>query len=620
MIDQSKPVAELSTKKLIKYLIYANDAYRKGEPVMDDETYDQVYYAELVKRDPKHPFLKTVEPESDIGIAKIRHKTPMLSTDKAYTQEEIITFVERIIRHAEAVDIEAKTLRFRITPKLDGMAARYEDNILATRGNGLLGNDISRNLKRGLVNVGGNNTGNGEIVIDARYFADNLSDQFSHPRNFVTGLIGADTLSDQAKEALQEGAIRFVPYQTLTAKECDCEQLSTEIAVLCEKIESECEYPVDGSVIDLLNQVVCEELGSTNHHHNWQIAKKTKGETAITTVNDITWQTGRTGRITPVLNVATTNLSGADISNVTAHNAGNVKKLNVGIGAQIEIVRSGEVIPKLLAVTKIGNDAIIPEQCPACGEKAAMERDFLVCQSNECVAQIETRLQHFFRVLGNIDLFGPKTIEVLVANKTTQLKTIYALQAEEFEAMGFGPKQSTNLVSQLQRSQTEAVEDWRFLAAFGIKHLGRGDSRKLLKEHALEKIIELNSDDIVKINGFGPITAEAIPISLKTKWESIKALLTLDFNLIITDQNKQVIEDSPISGKSLVFTGAMKQPRNAMKERALSLGAKVQATVNKKTDILVIGEKVGAKKIEKAEAVGTDIMTEQAYLDLISLE
>jgi DNA ligase (NAD+) len=617
MINQSKPVAELSTEQLVEWLIFANDAYRKGEPIIDDDTYDQVYYAELVKREPEHPFLNAVEPESDLGTAKIRHKTAMLSTDKAYSQEEIITFVERMIRHADAVDIEAKDLRFRITPKLDGMAARYEDNILSTRGNGLLGNDISRNLTRGLVTVDGENTGKGEIVIEARYFADNLSDQFSHPRNFVTGLIGADTLSEQAKEALQDGVVRFVPYQTLNAKECNHEQLSTEIEALCEQIESECAYPVDGSVIDLLNQTVCEELGATNHHHNWQIAKKTKGATATTTVNGITWQTGRTGRITPVLNVKTINLSGADISNVTAHNAGNVKNLNVGLGAEIEIVRSGEVIPKLLAVVAMGKDAVIPEQCPACNAEAKMERDFLVCQGDACVAQIEARLQHFFRILGNIDLFGPKTIEVLVAEQMTQLPAIYALQVDEFEAMGFGPKQATNLVAQLKRSRTEEVEDWRFLAAFGIGHLGQGDSRKLLKEYALEKMIELSADDIVKIKGFGPITADAIPVSLKSQWKSIKALLALGFNLILTDQNEQVADDSPISGKSLVFTGTMQQPRNAMKERALSLGAKVQATVNKKTDILVIGAKVGAKKIEKAERFGTKVMKEQDYLELI---
>ncbi|MCK5895354.1 MAG: hypothetical protein KAG20_01040, partial [Cocleimonas sp.] len=300
-----KPIAELTTKQLVKWLRYANDAYRNGKPVIDDDTYDHVYYAELIKREPDHPFLQSVEPEVATSSIKIRHKTPMLSTDKAYTQEEIVTFVERMIRHAEALDIDEKALRFRITPKLDGMAARYENDILATRGNGLLGNDISRNLSRGLIALGGKNTGNGEIVIDAAYFVDNLSDQFSHPRNFVAGLIGADTLSEQAKEALQDGVIRFVPYQTLVPIECDTTQLLTEIEALCEHIELACEYPVDGSVIDLLNQAVCEELGSTNHHHNWQIAKKTKGKTATTTVHAITWKTGRTGRITPVLNVET---------------------------------------------------------------------------------------------------------------------------------------------------------------------------------------------------------------------------------------------------------------------------------------------------------------------------
>lgn len=614
MTVPKKPVTELSTEELVEWLKFANNAYRKGTPVIDDDTYDHVYYAELVKREPEHPFLHAVEPESETGKAKIRHKSPMLSTDKAYTQDEIITFVERVIRHADTVDIDAKELRFRITPKLDGMAARYEDDILATRGNGLLGNDISYNLTRGLIALGGKNTGNGEIVIEARYFLDNLQDQFSHPRNFVAGLIGADTLSEQAKEALQDAVIRFVPYQTLQSKEVGCHALSEQIEALCEQIEALCQYPVDGSVIDVINQTVRDELGSTNHHHNWQIAKKTKGKTAITTVNGITWQTGRTGRITPVLNVETINLSGADISNVTAHNAGNINNLNVGIGAKIEIVRSGEVIPKLLSVVKTGNDAIIPKQCPACDADAHMERDFLICQGSDCIAQTEARLQHFFHVLGNIDLFGPKTIEVLASQHFTQLPAIYALQADEFEAMGFGPKQASNLVAQLKRSRTEEVEDWRFLAAFGIEHLGRGDSRKLLKEYPLEKIITLDSDDIAKINGFGPITATAIPRSLKTKWDSIQALLRLNFNLIRSDQNEQIAEDNPIYGKSLVFTGAMSQPRKTMKENALNLGAKVQAAVNKKTNLLIIGKKVGAKKIEKAEALGTEVITEKTYL------
>jgi DNA ligase (NAD+) len=611
-----KPAAELSTEELVNFLIEANAAYRSGQPLIDDATYDQVYRAELAKRDPDNEFLHSVEPELETtGSKKVRHINPMLSTDKAYTQEEIDAFVSRVIKFAEKIGVEESALKFRITPKLDGMAANYSDGILATRGNGQLGNDISRNLERGLVTIGGVDTGVGEIVISQAYFNENLNDQFSHPRNFVTGLIGADNLSKEATEAMQDKVIRFVPYSQLNHELCDTESLRLNVEILCAKIESECEYPVDGSVIDVMNPEIREAMGSTNHHHNWQIAKKLKGETATTTVEGITWQTGRTGRITPVLNVKTINLSGADISNVTGHNAGNIKNLNVGIGAEIEIVRSGEVIPKLLAVVKEGDEANIPESCHTCLAPAEMERDFLVCQNPECGAKVEARLLHFFSVLGNVDLFGPRTIAVLVENNIKDLPEIYKQQAADFETMGFGAKQASNLVEQLIRSRTEAVEDWRFLAAFGISHLGRGDSRKLLRVHSLTDLKDLTSEQLIDIPGFGEITAESIPLSLTATWPVIDAMLALDFNLL-SDEPVEAIE-SPVSGKHIVFTGSMEMPRGEMQENARKLGAIVQTSVNKKTNILVIGEKVGAKKIEKAESLGTEVIKVDDYLQLI---
>ncbi len=616
MSQAIKPAAELSTEELVNFLMEANAAYRSGQPLIDDATYDQVYRAELEKRDPEHEFLNSVEPEIEaLGTKKVRHLNPMLSTDKAYTQEEMDAFVNRVIKFAEKEGIDESALQFRITPKLDGMAANYSDDILATRGNGQLGNDISRNLERGLVTLGGANTGVGEIVISQAYFNENLNDQFSHPRNFVTGLIGADNLSKEAIEAMQDKVIRFVPYSQLNHVLCDTNSLRQNVEILCAQIEAECEYPVDGSVIDVINPEVRAAMGSTNHHHNWQIAKKLKGETATTTVEGITWQTGRTGRMTPVLNVKTINLSGADISNVTGHNAGHIRNLNVGIGAEIEIVRSGEVIPKLLAVVKEGADANIPEHCHTCEAPAEMERDFLVCQNPDCGAKIEARLLHFFSVLGNVDLFGPRTISVLVENNIKSLPEIYQQNAADFEAMGFGAKQASNLVEQLVRSRTEVVEDWRFLAAFGISHLGRGDSRKLLRVHALADLKDLTSEQLIDIPGFGEITAESIPLSLQTTWPVIEAMLALEFNLM-SDEPVEAIE-SPISGKHIVFTGSMEMPRGEMQENARKLGAVVQTSVNKKTNILVIGEKVGAKKIEKAESLGTEVIKVDDYLNLI---
>lgn len=620
-MNQIKPATEMTTDELVVFLTQANEAYRSGKPLITDATYDQIYLHELQTRDADHPYLNAVEPEADVAGAtskKVRHTTPMLSTDKAYTQEEITAFVTRVLKFAERLGIEESDLQFRITPKLDGMAANYSNNVLATRGNGQLGNDITRNLARGLVTVGGENTGIGEIVISSAYFNENLSDQFSHPRNFVTGLIGADTLSKEAVEAMQDKVVRFVPYSQLNLELCDTEALRSNVEALCANVENECEYPVDGSVIDVTNPELREAMGSTNHHHNWQIAKKLKGETATTSVEGITWQTGRTGRITPVLNVKTINLSGADISNVTGHNAGNIKNLNVGIGAEIEIVRSGEVIPKLLGVISEGEDAVIPETCPACEALAEMERDFLVCQGDECAAQIEARLLHFFSVLGNVDLFGPRTIAILVENNIRELPVIYQQQAADFEAMGFGAKQATNLVEQLERSRSEAVEDWRFLAAFGINHLGRGDSRKLLRVHKLEALHALTGEQLIDISGFGEITAESIPLSLKQRWPVIESMLKLGFNLLSDEPIKAI--ESPISGKHIVFTGSMQMPRPEMQENARKLGANVQSSVNKKTEILVIGDKVGAKKIEKAEALGTQVLTEVDYLALIAGE
>lgn len=614
MSSNIKPVSELNTHELVSLLEELNVAYRSGSPLVTDDTYDHVYLAELVKREPSHPFLNAVETESNLGAGKVRHTVPMLSTEKAYSQEEVNAFIKRVIKKASEIALPENEIVFRITPKLDGMAGKFENNVLATRGNGLLGNDITHNLKRGVISIGGDNSGVGEIVVPNAYFDDNLADHFSHPRNFITGLIGSDTLNDIAKEALQDKAVHFVSYQTLDFVECNVESLSQDIESLCDKLEANCPYPLDGSVIDVMNIELREALGATSHHNNWQLAKKRKGETATAKVEGITWQTGRTGRITPVINIQTTNLSGANISNITAHHAGNIINLNVGVGAMVEFVRSGEVIPKLLGVVKHGEAATTPSQCPSCSADTTYENDFLICTGNACIAQVESQLLHFFTVLGNIDLFGPSTIRTLVDNDVTSLEAIYALKTEDFANMGFGDKQAKNLEAQLLRSRTEEVEDWRFLASFGIHHLGRGDSRKLLKVHTLFELPKLTSDDLLAIPGFGEITSNDIPKGIVKRWDSIRSLLELGFNL---RSDEPVNTETQISGKHIVFTGKMSGSRDDMKSQAIALGATVQSSVNKKTEMLVIGEKVGASKINKAESLGTQVITEADYLAML---
>jgi DNA ligase (NAD+) len=604
----------MSTDDLVNTLQAANLAYRKGAPIMDDPTYDQVYLAELKKREPQHPYLAAVEPEPDLPTGKIRHKQPMKSTDKAYTSDEIEAFVRRVERAALKIGMDTNTIFYEINAKLDGMAAHIDGKELASRGNGLVGHDISDALTRGVAIKGHTPNGAGEIVVDKEYYNKNLAQHFTHPRNFVAGLVGSDTLSTHAQQALKDGAIHLVLFYSLPSVLCRGDQLVADVDTLCKEVFSACDYHTDGAVISVSNKDLRAELGSTSHHHCWQIAKKTKGDTAIATVEGVTWQVGRSGRITPVINIEPTDLSGATIRNVTAHHAGYIHANNIGLGAKLEIVRSGEVIPSILNIIEEGHPHQIPGQCPSCNSALSMQGDFLVCTYDACKGQRMAQLLHFFNIIGNVNLFGPKTIETLYAEGYTDLLRLYSLTHDEFLVAGYSTLQADNLIAELRRSLSEPLENWRLLAAIGIHKLGRGDSRKLLRHHAIDSLDTLKPAQLKAIPGFGEITSESIPRDLKAAWPLIKGLLDLGFNL-----TSDVVPsaDSPIAGKHLVFTGAMEQSRDDMKEQARQLGGVVQSSVNKKTNFLVIGERVGAKKIQAAEANGTTVITEADYTQLI---
>lgn len=609
-------VKNLSTEELVAFLTEANIAYRNGNPIIDDATYDHVYLSELSSRVPDHPFLKNVEPEGNFGTGKIKHDKPLLSTDKAYTVDEIKSFVKRIETAAEELRINPCSLLYRVTPKLDGMAGSYTRSRLVTRGNGAVGSDVTHIFDRGVLPIGGIDTGLGEIVLSQAYWDQKLSDRFAHPRNVVVGLVGADNLNDDAAQALVDRAVHFVPYSQLPSATVSGGELVSSLESICKELENGCGYPTDGSVIEVTNEAVKDLLGHTSNHYRWQIAKKTVGDTAVSTVKAVNWQTGRTGRVTPIISIERTWLSGAWIENVTGHHAGNIRNLQIGAGCEISIVRSGEIIPKLLGITKKGSDADIPTNCPSCEYDLEWERDFLVCGNSLCSAQIANRLSHFFSTIGNIDLFGEKTIATLLNHGIDELPTIYALKVKDFESMGFGPKQAQNLVRELKRSLSETIEDWRFLASFGIRHLGRGDSRRLLNHFKLSELPHVDAEQIQALDSFGPLKAPRIASELKSTWPLIATMIELGFNL--NDSRKASAPASAITGLNIVFTGKMENPRKLLQEKAVQFGANPQSSVTGNTDILVIGENVGSKKIDAAKKHSTRVITETEYLALIA--
>jgi len=593
-----------------------NEAYRKGSPLVSDGEYDRLV-EKLRSLDPEHPFLHVVEPETFTGKKEIRHPVPMLSTDKAYTGEALERFVVRVSKAAQ--DLGASEVVYRVTPKLDGLAGRDDGRVFASRGNGEIGYEISSAFQKGVIPVGGRGLGTGETVIRKSYFDEHLSGKFEHPRNMVVGIVSSDKLNEFAQKALEDQAVHFVPYSELPFWEGDARAMLSQVSTIVMDLAAQTDYPMDGAVAEVTSPEIREAMGATAHHYRWQIAIKSKGDTAITVVEDITWQVGRTGNITPVMEVRPVLLSGATIKRVTAHHAGMVSKESIGIGATIEIIRSGEVIPKLEKVVQVADVVVIPTDCPVCGTGLVWQNDFLRCTNRSCKAQVEQRISHWFKTLGNADWFGIKSIQRMVAAGFETLEKIYALTEENFIAIGFGPVQSRNLAEALEISRTKPVEDWRFLAAFGISNLGTGDSRKLLSYMIFEKLMKADRTRIEEINGFGGITSLSIQEGIQNLRETMNHMLSLGFNLVRTPLVHEARPvDSAIAGKGIVFTGKMqKGSRAAMQTAARQLGARVQTSVSGATDMLVCGEKVGAAKLDKAQSLGIEILTEVEYLKII---
>jgi len=620
--DPEVDVSEVDNDKLVEFLELTNLLYRAGEPIISDEQYDFIFLEELRRRIPDHPFLHTVEPEPPLEPKTVELPVRMLSTEKAYEIEAIERWAKRIAKAAEDCGIDFPSLVFRVTPKLDGFAAYDDGQMLYTRGDGRRGTDISRVFDRGLqvAGDGKRGLGAGEIVVSRKYFREHLADLFDNSRNFQASLIKEKELQAPAAEAISSKNAVFYPFSLLPSWQGSWQDLSTGFDTIVDELWQKTDYDVDGIVIEVTDEKIKTYMGATRHHHRWQIAYKRNTETAEVEVLRVVAQTSRSGRVNPVVEVEPTRLSGALIRRATAHHYNMVRQNGVGPGAIIRLSRSGEVIPKIEEVL-VPVDAQLPKTCPSCGSTLIWENDYLLCVNNmHCPAQLTRSVEHFFKILGNNDGFGPSSIQKIYAGGITTIPGIYSLREEDFVKLGFGPKQAENMVGQLQRSLVEPIEDWRFLAAFGIYRMGMGNCEKLLSVYPLEQVFALRREEIVAIKGFSDKIADAMLTGLAASAELFWAMYGMGFNLVRTPvaADEEVAADGPLAGKLIVFTGAMQQgSREDMKKQAKLLGARVGDAITGKTDMLVCGDKVGPTKLEKAEALGVRLLSEAEYLTLI---
>ena len=633
LLDQNPET--LTTPQLVMVIAKLNGHYRTGKPLISDQSFDQHYLAELKRRSPSHPYLSMVQPEPIIiasGVAskgRIIHPRKMLSTNKAYELHEVQHWLSKCLDAARSRGIDPDSLLFKATPKLDGIACRAQnvpDFMAVSRGDGLAGNDLTAVFERGVTYIG--NVDNdrtdvvGELIMPQCYFDDNnLSDHFEHPRNLIAGLASADSPNPHALQAHKDGGVHFVIFDDIKAPVYTAKSLIDDFEQIEQKVLAAgmlpYRYPLDGIVLEVADNNLLNEMGNNGHFWHGQLAKKTIGETADVTVTGIRWQIGRSGRVSPVVELEPTRLSGCTITNVTAHHARNVLTQGLGVGAVVRLVRSGMIIPKILSTSK-PVEAVLPDACPCCSEVLVWSGDFLCCPNNAgCSAQAGSQLIHFSKSI-MMDLIGEKTANKLVDAGVNSIPALLNLDADILREIGFGVGQSANIIAEIQRVKSEPIQDYLVLAGLGISKLGRGAGEKLLAVHHFNQLQGLTVGDLIKIDGFAEKSAKKIIQQLHDKGDVLAFLQSFGFNMLHSSASVATAlplpEDSPLAGLKLVFSGKMIQGnRDEMKRVAKAHGAKVQSAVGKNTDFLICGEKVGAVKMNAARDSGVQVLSEDQY-------
>ncbi|MDX6035890.1 hypothetical protein [Acinetobacter baumannii] len=333
-----------SWEELEILLKVANALYRSGYPIIEDKQYDE-YLNYFKTLDPENPFLLSVEPEVLIDSKTVPLPKKMLSTDKAYSLEEIKKWTERITKAASEIEFDQNLIEIKVTPKLDGYAAYDDGTTLYTRGDGTRGQDITRAFERGLkvAKNAGRGLGPGEIVIKKSYFNRVLIEKFENSRNIQAAIIAEKKVDEDVQKAIDKGVCVFYPFSLLDNWTGSIEELLSNFESILESMWNSVDFDIDGLVLETTNAPIKEHMGSTRKFHRWQIAFKVNDESAEVEVLKVVPQTSRTGRVSPVAELVPTKLSGATLSRVTVHHYHMVKTNGVGPGAIIKLVRSGLV-------------------------------------------------------------------------------------------------------------------------------------------------------------------------------------------------------------------------------------------------------------------------------------
>ncbi|UXI00615.1 NAD-dependent DNA ligase LigA [Photobacterium sp. TY1-4] len=646
--------------------------YVEDSPEIPDAEYDRMMQ-QLLALEAMHPELITADSPSQRvggkpldGFSEVRHELPMLSLDNAFSDEDLKAFEKRMIDRLPA----SYALTFCCEPKLDGLAVSllYENGVLvqaATRGDGTTGENITANVRTiRAVPLKLHGEGwparlevRGEVFMPKQGFeALNASAQkkgeksFVNPRNAAAGslrqldpkITATRPLSFYAYSVgvMEGGTLAAGQFERLIQLKgwgipmCPESRHLSSIEGVIEYYQAIGErrgtlpYEIDGVVIKVDDIDTQQRLGFVARAPRWAIAYKFPAQEEITRLNNVEFQVGRTGAITPVAKLEPVFVGGVTVSNATLHNADEVARLGVMIGDTVIVRRAGDVIPQIVSVvtSKRPDDAeaiVFPSECPVCQSKVERVEGEAVTRCSGglyCRAQRKEALKHFVsRKALDVDGCGDKVIEQLVEREmVTTPADLFTLSAGVLTVLDrMGPKSAQNLVTALEKSKLTTLP--RFLYSLGIREVGEATAANLAKHfETIEALSQATLEQLVEVPDVGAIVAEHV-VNFFREAHNLEVIQSLRDAGVHWPAIEKPADDAelPLDGKTVVLTGSLSQLTRAEAKAALQeMGAKVTGSVSKKTDLLVAGEAAGSK-LAKAQELEIEIWDEQALVDFM---
>ncbi len=651
-------------RKQVEY--HAKKYYDDDKPEISDFEYDMLM-VELRNLEKEFPEFKSKESLTQkvgghvkAGFTKVTHEVPLQSLQDVFSIEEVAEYINKINERAEEKNIENRT--YVVETKIDGLSAalEYKQGKFvrgATRGNGLVGEDVTENLKTiktipKELNEPIDIIVRGEVFISKKDFEkmnkereENEEELFANARNAAAGSLRQLDSKITAKRPLD---IYIFNVQKVENKEfgshfeeleylaklgfnvnpvrIPCENIK-EIKNAIEKIGNDREnltFGIDGAVVKVDDLKFREMLGTTAKTPRWAVAYKYPPERKETKVKDIVCQVGRTGVITPMAILEPVIVAGSKIAKTTLHNEDFIKEKDLKIGDTVVIQKAGDVIPEVVKVItekRTGEeiDFEMPKICPVCGAEAVREEGEAAvrCTGIECPAKLFRNLVHFAsREAMNIDGLGEAIIKQLLdKNLINNMADIYALELEDIASLKKnGKKFAQNLVNSINKSKENDLA--RLITAFGIRHVGTKAAKVLAKKYKnIDNLANATSEELAMVEDVGPIVANSIrEFFLQEQTEDlIKRLKEAGVNM----EYQEEILDDRFDGKTFVITGSLeKYTRTEVSNIIEKFGGKVSGSVSKKTDYLLAGEEAGSK-LTKARIYGTTILNEAQFDEMI---